>query len=226
MPTITLGPGESPVSLDGGVLRVVLGSGGHTVNIAKSADAATLDVTLDTGEMFQFDAAEVLRMNVYGGNGDDRFIFDPTISLPIYLDGGAGENSVKGWPAHHTAAVASKIIDHCAQMSGMAPKGSLSEAVGIQHYETDGVASLATAALAGHGAHGLARMSFGANSASVVTGGHAMMLSGLSGNAGQRDSMMSGSMGMHSGGKIAPELMIRTSTNSQVGGQVAYHKPG
>jgi hypothetical protein len=103
---------------------------------------------------------------------------------------------------------------HCAQMAAQA-----------RALQRGGVAALATAALAGHGAHGMGLLNMGAGGSIVVTGDHSMKLAGQP-IGGHGDWMMSGYMGIHGGGKIAPELMVRTSTNSQVGGQVAYHKPG
>jgi hypothetical protein len=98
----------------------------------------------------------------------------------------------------------------------------------IQLFEDAGATTPATRALGTHSFHGIGSSSIALSGPTIITGNHATMTSGLSNNGmGRGESLMSGYMGMlHGGGKIAPELMVRTSTNSQVGGQVAYHKPG
>jgi hypothetical protein len=226
-PTITVGPDEAPVGLHGGVLRIVLNDVGQEVSISRNVKAGTIDVTLD-GETTTFAESEVLRFNVYGGDGNDRFVFDPTIFQPIFVDGGAGENSVKGWPAFLNANVKSLTQDHCATVMGTTV-GNHYEARSIQTFEgftPSQVAALATSALAGHGAHRIGFSGITSNGSTIVTGDHAMAMAGVSTGTGRGDSMSSGAMMHGGGGKISPELMVRTSTNSQVGGQVAYHKPG
>jgi choice-of-anchor B domain-containing protein len=223
-PIITLGANESPVGLEGGVLRVVLDNSGQTVQVSQNIVAGTMDVTLDGDQVFQFPASDVLRLNLYGGTGDDRFVFDPTITQPILVDGGDGANSVRGWPALY-AGTGITGSDHHTRVTGV-QRGKHYNALSIQVFE-DGVQFLGTSAWTGHGGHGsgFANMgSFGVSN--TITSDHAQMLAGLPGGMNRADAMAATMGSLHAGGAISPELMARTSLNSQVGGQVAYHKPG
>lgn len=223
-PKITLAQNEEPIALTGGVLRMVLNNNSHVVNIKSNQKTRTIDVTIDGGQFMQFDAAEVMHLSIFGGDGDDRFIFDPSITQSIYLDGGAGSNTAEGWPALYASGARLTASDHCAQVMGV-QRGQYYEARSVQLLKNGAPAALATSALISHAAHA-ADLTSQSNSSSVVTGSHAMALAGLS-NGGMAGVGQGGLMGTaHSGGMIAPEFMLRTSTNSQVGGQVAYHKLG
>jgi hypothetical protein len=63
---------------------------------------------------------------------------------------------------------------------------------------------------------------------SIITGDHSRWRAGLSVQdfAGAGHGMGMTMAGLHSGGSIAKELMGPMSQTNQVGGQIAYHKPG
>ncbi len=223
-PRITLAPGEQPIGVTGGVLRIVLDNNHHQVTVSSNTAAHTIDVTLDGGDVLQFDASDILRLNIYGGDGNDRFVFDPNITQAIFLDGGGGTNVVKDWPAFYSSKSHLSPTDHHALVTGE-QRGQHYEAHSIQEFETGDSVALPTTGMTTHGIH-LGRISgvTTSSNAMVVTGNHAAMFSGLAAGSMANSHSLMGTI--HGGGKISPELMVRTSTNNQVGGQVAYHKPG
>ncbi len=214
------------MQLVGGVVRIVLSNQGQTTQISQDAATGTIDVALD-GKVYQFNIPDVLRLNVYGGDGDDRFVLDRSMTRPVFLDGGGGMNRVRGWPGSKLASSKALIDDHCVDVTGV-PREQHFEARNIQLFEDVASQALALTAYAGHVGHGTGLAALNATGSTIVPAEHAMARSGLlGGDIKQSGYNMVQTMGaLHASGVIAPEFMLRGFTNSQVGGQVAYHKLG
>ncbi len=214
-------PGDS-VQLVGSVLRIVLSDNDHAVMISRNRATQTIDVTVD-GTSHSYSVDQVTQVNVYGGAGDDTVTVDPMLGLPIYADGGGGFNSAVGWPSiklHNSQHVTRNV--NGVFVHGL--KGSAARADRFQR-----VKYAASPFFAAHGLHGVGTgTSLSTAHGDVTIGAMSAKHSGVpnslmrSGGGAINLTMGAG----HNGGVIAPELMYRTSTNSQVGGQIAYHKPG
>jgi hypothetical protein len=211
-----------PAQLIGGVLRVTLADDGQTAAISRNLRAGTIEVTFEGEESQVFPFADVMQVNVFGGAGDDSIMLDPNLALPVYVDGAGGFNSATGWPrpvstsSHSGARKVNGVFIH-------GRKGSPGRAERVQLLQFANAVPAATA----HGLHvagtssvshlrGNGPMSAGLSQTQSGVPTHVMF------SGGALTAMSAG----HAGGVIAPELMARTSTNNEVGGQVAYHKPG
>jgi hypothetical protein len=161
-------------------------------------------------------------VNVYGGAGDDDIVFKPGLNLPLYVDGGGGFNSVTGWPTnidnvpHGMTRKVDGVFVH-------GQKGSPAHYDRVQVIRGGGTVPV----FAAHGLHSVAAPGTALTTGTTTTGELSQTHSGVAAQVMFAGGNLMNAMGtLHGGGVISPELMARVSVNTQVGGQVAYHKPG
>jgi hypothetical protein len=210
-----------------GVVRIIGHESGTNVVVRRNVAGQTIDVMIDAAAAYSFPLAQVSQINAYGGAGDDTFDFGTALDIPVYVDGGGGFNVARGLPQTFDLA---RKHDALARQSGgpvHGLRGAPSTVVRVQDARLDQSAPQQLTPTTTHGIH-----SAGAANApmSASTFHSAMTITSMQSAAfwGMDPSLMRAGgemMAMH-GGKISPELMVRTSVNNQVGGQVAYHKPG
>ncbi|MCS7034350.1 MAG: CAP domain-containing protein [Phycisphaerae bacterium] len=85
-------------SLTGGVLTVNGTPAGDVIDIALSG--SSYEASLN-GASLRFDASAVMRIEIFAADGNDRVDASPSL-VPVYLLGGAGNDTLIGGAAHDT----------------------------------------------------------------------------------------------------------------------------
>src|SRR5262249_10294591 len=121
-------------SLSDGALVVTLTSGNDSLSVARNTTAGTIEVTVNGSRSFRFRADQVRNLIIRALEADDVISLDPNLSLPTFVDGGPGTDTVTGWPDALPAPVVHTPDSH-------APRGNPYQLLSVENVATSASAA-------------------------------------------------------------------------------------